>query len=52
MVAANEEWQVSHQIVVPNCYRDEILSLAHESPLAGHLGTNKCVVSLLLARSS
>ena len=46
-VAADEEWQVSHQIVVPNCYRDEILSLTHESPLAGHLGTNKMYQKVL-----
>jgi len=40
-VAANEEWHVSHQVVVPNCYCKDILSLAHESPLAGHLGIHK-----------
>ncbi|XP_065917657.1 uncharacterized protein [Dysidea avara] len=39
--AADAEWLVSHQIVVPNCYREDILSLAHGSPLAGHLGINK-----------
>ena len=26
-VAADEEWQVSHKIVVPNCYHADILSL-------------------------
>ena len=36
-----DEWQVSHQIVVPKCYRGEVLHIAHESPLAGHLGINK-----------
>ena len=37
-----DEWQVSHQIVVPKCYRGEVLCIAHEkSPLAGHLGINK-----------
>ena len=46
-VAADEEWQVSHQIVVPNCYRTEILSLAHESSLAGHLGINKTYQKVL-----
>ena len=35
------KWQVVHQIVVPKKYRGEILSLAHESPMAGHLGINK-----------
>jgi len=39
--AADEEWQVSHQIVVPNCYCTDILSLAHKLSLAGHLGINK-----------
>ncbi len=29
------------QIVIPAVYRDQILSLAHESPWAGHLGVNK-----------
>ena len=38
---ADEEWQVVHQIVVPKKYRGEILSLAHESPMAGYLGINK-----------
>ena len=36
-----DEWQVSHQIVVPKPYRRDVLNLAHESPLAGHLGINK-----------
>ena len=38
---------MSHQIVVPNCYREDILSLAHESPLAGHLGINKTYQKVL-----
>ena len=36
-----DQWKVSHQIVVPKPYRDDILSLAHESPLAGYPGVNK-----------
>ena len=36
-----DEWQVSHQIVVPSCYHNDILHLAHSSSLAGHLGINK-----------
>ena len=36
-----DEWQVSHQIVVPSCYRSNILHLAHSLPLADHLGINK-----------
>ena len=38
---ALEEWQVVHQIVPPKCCRKEVISLAHESPMAGHLGINK-----------
>ena len=36
-----EEWAVKYQIVVPKPYRPEILNMAHETPLAGHLGVNK-----------
>jgi len=35
---SDEKWQVSHQIVVPRCFHTNVLSLAHSSPLAGHLG--------------
>ena len=40
-VRASEEWQVVIQIVLPNCCRNEVMSLAHESPMAGHLGVYK-----------
>ena len=40
-VPASEEWSVVHQIVVPKMYQSEILKLAHESPMGGHLGINK-----------
>ena len=40
-VPADDEWAVYHQIVVPKSYRHEILSIAHESPVSGHLGINK-----------
>ena len=40
-VPADDEWAVYHQIVVPKAYRHEILSIAHESPMSGHLGINK-----------
>ena len=40
-VPASEEWSVVHQIVVPKVYQREILKLAHESPMGGHLGINK-----------
>ena len=40
-VPVNEEWQIRYQIVIPATYRSEVLSLAHETPLSGHLGINK-----------
>ena len=40
-VPTDDEWAVYHQIVVPKSYRHEILSIAHESPMSGHLGINK-----------
>ncbi|CAB3980524.1 Retrovirus-related Pol poly, partial [Paramuricea clavata] len=40
-VPVNEEWLVRYQIVIPKTYRPEVLSLAHETPLSGHLGINK-----------
>ena len=40
-VPADDEWAVYHQSVVPKSYRYEILSIAHESPMSGHLGINK-----------
>lgn len=38
---ADAEWCVVHQIVVPPCYRTEILKMAHELPMAGHVGIRK-----------
>ena len=40
-VPADDEWAVYHQIVVPKSYCHEILSIAHESSMSGHLGINK-----------
>ena len=40
-VPADDEWAVHHQIVVSKSYRHEMLSIAHESPMSGHLGINK-----------
>ena len=37
----HDEWRVVTQIVVPQAFRHEILLLAHDNPLAGHLGVNK-----------
>ena len=38
---------VNHQIVVPKIYRSEILRLAHETPMSGHLGVNKTYHKIL-----
>ena len=38
---ANDEWRVISQIVVPSEYHIDVLHLAHEDPMAGHLGINK-----------
>lgn len=45
-VAANEEWNVVKQIIVPVCYRKDILSLAHDF-VGGHLGINKTYNKIL-----
>lgn len=34
-------WNEIHQVVTPIQYREEILRLAHESPMGGHLGVRK-----------
>ena len=46
-IPAHDEWAVSHQIVVPKIYRSEIISLAHETPVSGHLGVNKTYHKIL-----
>jgi len=46
-VPADEEWMVAHQIVIPKKYCKEILSLAHESAMAVHLGVNKTYLKIL-----
>ena len=33
--------------MVPKFYRSEILSLAHETPMSGHLGVNKTYHKIL-----
>ena len=37
----SEGWRVVHQIVIPEQYRSEVLHLAHEALMAGHLGIDK-----------
>jgi len=46
-VPANEDWQISHQIVLPQKLQEEVLALAHASPMAGHLGVNKTYHKIL-----
>ena len=46
-VPAGEVWKEVHQIVVPSTYRQDIISLAHEAPLAGHLGIHKTQEKIL-----
>ena len=43
-VPANEEWQI---FVLPQKFRGEVLSLAHASPMAEHLGVNKTYCKIL-----
>nr|XP_054765775.1 uncharacterized protein LOC129272688 [Lytechinus pictus] len=38
---ADEDWCIIHQVVVPPCYRMDILEMAHELPMAGHVGIRK-----------
>ena len=46
-VSVEDEWTVNHQIVVPRVYRPEILNLAHDTPMSGHLGINKTYHKIL-----
>ncbi|XP_066946104.1 uncharacterized protein [Macrobrachium rosenbergii] len=38
--------EVKRQLLVPERYREKLLSLAHESSLAGHFGVHKCFQKL------
>ncbi|CAG2237515.1 unnamed protein product [Mytilus edulis] len=42
-----EEWRVVYQVVVPKVYRQDIIGLAHDTPLAGHLGISKTYLKIL-----
>ena len=39
--SADEAWRIILQIVFPQRYRTEVISMAHDIRLAGHLGVNK-----------
>ena len=43
----DEDWTAVTQVVVPPRYRKEILRLAHDIPMAGHLGVRKTVARIL-----
>ncbi|XP_077977779.1 uncharacterized protein LOC144433347 [Glandiceps talaboti] len=43
----SDEWRIVNQIVVPKLYRRDILSLAHDSLMSGHLGVNKTYNKIL-----
>ena len=40
-------WNTTYQIVVPSGYRTQILSLAHDNVLSGHLGITKTYYRIL-----
>ena len=44
---ADEDWPEQHQIAVPSSYRPEVLRIAHETPLSGHLSVSKTYLKLL-----
>ena len=46
-ISAEDEWTVNQQIVVPRVYRSEILNLAHETPMPGHLDVNETYHKIL-----
>ena len=40
-IPASQEWNVIYQIIIPQKYRETVLSLAHDTPMAGHMGVGK-----------
>lgn len=40
-VTANSDWCIRYQVVVPTIYREEVMSMAHDTPMSGHLGVRK-----------
>ena len=45
--SVQDSWTVVNQVVVPKMYRKDIVSMAHDLPLGGHLGVNKTVEKIL-----
>lgn len=46
--SVEDDWRVVNQIIVPQRLRLAILNLAHDSPMACHLGVNKTRDCILL----
>ena len=46
-VSADTEWSVVYQIVIPLLYRKEIISMAHDTPMSGHLSVMKTYHKIL-----
>ena len=46
-VPSNAEWAVKHQVVLPKSYCNGVLSMAHETPLGGHLGVSETYNKIL-----
>lgn len=44
---ATDDWSVRSQVVLPLCFRSEVLRLAHETPMSGHLGIRKTQEKIL-----
>ena len=45
---ASDDWSVVHQVVLPLSFQPEVLRLAHEVPMAGHVGIRR-TRSLIMA---
>ncbi|XP_071948672.1 uncharacterized protein [Antedon mediterranea] len=46
-IPSSDLWNEIHQIVIPSGYRQDIIGIAHDDPLSGHLGVNKTVDKIL-----
>ena len=40
-ISASLEWNGIYQIIIPQKYRETVLSLAHDTPMACHMGVGK-----------
>jgi len=47
VIPSSDEWKVLYQIVLPWKYHHDVLSLAHDTPMAGHLGIKKTYYKVL-----